>query len=101
MSARHLTLVVACLLALTPSLAISAAATPSEKIPGQSYFGTERYVEYVAGDLPIVLTSPHGGRLKPDTIPDRTEGATDTSSNSLTAANLSSLNGMLTAAQGE
>lgn len=33
--------------------------------------------------------------------PGSSEGATDTSSNSLTAANLSSLNGMLTAAQGE
>ena len=59
----------------------ATAATPAEKIPGQSYFGTERYVEYLAGDLPIVLTSPHGGRLKPDALPDRTEGATDMDAN--------------------
>ena len=57
------------------------AAAPAEKIPGQSYFGTDRYVEYLAGDLPIVLTSPHGGRLKPDAIPNRTEGVTDMDAN--------------------
>ena len=83
MFARHRTLVVACLLALASSLAIFAAApaTTGEKIPGQAYFGTERYVEYIAGDLPIVLTSPHGGRLKPDFIPNRTEGATEIDAN--------------------
>ena len=69
-------------LAISLLLLIPAtAATSAEKIPGQSYFGTERYVEYLAGDLPIVLTSPHGGRLKPDSIPNRTAGATDMDAN--------------------
>lgn len=39
-------------------------------------FGTDRYVEYRPGELPLVLTSPHGGSLTPDTIPDRKEGVT-------------------------
>lgn len=59
----------------------SAAAESTEKVPGQSYFGTNKYVEYLAGDLPIVLTSPHGGRLRPDSIPNRTEGVTDMDAN--------------------
>ena len=59
--------------ALAPALFAAAA----EKIPGRSYFGEKNYVEYLAGDLPIVLTSPHGGRLRPDTIPNRTTGVTD------------------------
>jgi len=53
-----------------------AATAPAPKNPGQSYFGSDRYVEYIAGDLPIVLTSAHGGQLKPDAIPNRTSGVT-------------------------
>lgn len=59
----------------------SLRTAAAEKIPGQSYFGTEHYIEYLAGDLPIVLTSPHGGRLKPGAIPNRTEGVTDMDAN--------------------
>lgn len=59
-------------LALLASAVAAVAAQP--KVVGQSYFGTDRYVEYVAGDLPIVLTAPHGGRLQPDSLPKRTRG---------------------------
>jgi hypothetical protein len=70
-------LIAAGLLAVAPAF----AAAPAEKIPGQSYFGVDRYNEYLAGDLPIVLTSPHGGRLKPDALPNRTEGVTEMDAN--------------------
>jgi len=39
--------------------------------PGQSYFGTNGYVEYLAGNLPIIVSAPHGGLLSPAGIPDR------------------------------
>lgn len=39
--------------------------------PGQSYFGTDDYVEYIAGNLPIIISAPHGGYLEPAEIPDR------------------------------
>jgi hypothetical protein len=40
-------------------------------IPGQSYFGSNNYTEYIAGNMPLVLSAPHGGLLSPATIPDR------------------------------
>jgi len=43
---------------------------------GKSYFGRNKYVEYIPGELPIILSSPHDGRLLPDEIPDRTQGVT-------------------------
>ena len=46
-------------------------------VPGATYYGRERYVEYIAGDLPIVLSAPHGGYERPEEIPDRTWGVTN------------------------
>ena len=40
-------------------------------IPGHSYFSENDYVEYIAGNLPIIISAPHGGHLKPTSIPDR------------------------------
>ncbi len=41
-------------------------------IPGKSYFSDNDYVEFIAGNSPFILSVPHGGTLKPGTIPDRT-----------------------------
>jgi len=49
----------------------------AEPAPGTSTFGERDFVEYVAGDLPLILTVPHGGRLVPEEIPDRTAGVRD------------------------
>ena len=38
-------------------------------IPGQSYFGQNNYVEYIAGNLPIIIGVPHGGTLTPANLP--------------------------------
>ena len=35
------------------------------------WFGTNDWVEYRPGTLPIVLSAPHGGSLEPGSIPDR------------------------------
>jgi N-formylglutamate amidohydrolase len=48
------------------------AATTSAPRVGQVFFGREGYIEYIAGDLPIIITAPHGGTLEPSEIPDRT-----------------------------
>jgi hypothetical protein len=58
-----------CLLALCQFAAASDAYQP-----GQTYFGHREYVEYLAGDLPVIVSAPHGGRLRPEELPDREEG---------------------------
>jgi N-formylglutamate amidohydrolase len=72
----------------------TACGAPQEVVagtryqPGQTYYGREHYIEYLAGDLPVILSAPHGGRLRPEEIPDRTEGtfAFDTNTQELARA---------------
>ncbi len=45
-----------------------------EYLSGQSYFGRNGYVEYIPGELPVILSAPHGGDLTPHEIPPRTFG---------------------------
>jgi hypothetical protein len=61
-------------IALILILADYSVSQSSGYVPGNSYWGKGRFVEYVAGDLPIIITVPHGGNLKPEIIPDRTFG---------------------------
>lgn len=44
--------------------------------PG-SQFNEKHYIEYIPGTLPLVIGAPHGGNLKPSSIPDRTFGVVD------------------------
>ena len=62
----------------TLSLAACSASSPTIVLPpsspytaGQSYFGRNQYIEYSAGNAPIILSAPHGGDLQPAEIPDR------------------------------
>ena len=70
-----------CLLAAAAVL--RAADTPA---PGETVFGRNRYVEYVVGSLPVVLSAPHGGREKPDELPDREKGTFAVDTNPLELA---------------
>lgn len=42
-----------------------------EYTPGSTYFGKDAYIEYHAGNLPFILSVPHGGHLEPSEIPNR------------------------------
>jgi N-formylglutamate amidohydrolase len=70
---RRLTLVL--LFALSsPAWGQPAVAPVASYNPGQTYFGVDRHIEYIAGDLPFILSAPHGGREKPANVPDREKG---------------------------
>lgn len=51
--------------------------------PGQRYFGRRHYVEYIPGELPVILSSAHGGSLRPNEIRDRSYGVLNNDLNSL------------------
>ncbi len=40
-------------------------------IPGKTYFDSLGYVEYRAGNLPIIISATHGGSMEPGILPDR------------------------------
>lgn len=43
---------------------------------------TKNYVEYIEGTLPIILSAPHGGVLRPKEVQTRTSGVFDMDTNS-------------------
>lgn len=57
-------------------LTLTGVAAPlvSQDVPTGSHQSSPDYVEVAHGTLPIVLCAPHGGRLKPDSLPDRSKG---------------------------
>lgn len=62
-------------------LTLTGPAVAAELTPGNSVFGQQNFIEYVPGDLPLVIAAPHGGRLMPEEIPNRTNGVTDIDAN--------------------
>ncbi|WP_395740534.1 hypothetical protein [Prosthecobacter sp.] len=60
---------------------LACSATAADFVPGKSVFGEQKYIEYIPGDLPLVVCSPHGGRETPESIPDRKEGVVQPDAN--------------------
>lgn len=60
---------------------LAGIAFAADPVPGQSIFGEHQYIEYIPGDLPLVVCSPHGGREMPEEIPDRTKGVVEADAN--------------------
>ena len=50
---------------------LCTSAINAQYTPGQSYFDDSTWVEYIAGELPIILISSHGGYLEPNSLPTR------------------------------
>jgi len=64
---------------------------PGPYVPGRSYFGRNDYIEYVAGNAPLIYTAPHGGALTPSEIPDRTAARCGGSATTATDLNTAEL----------
>jgi autotransporter-associated beta strand protein len=62
-------------LTLVCGLKFTTFAQPD--VPNVAYFDRSNYVEYVAGDLPVIISAPHGGELTPSEIPDRQDDGSD------------------------
>jgi len=39
--------------------------------PGESIFGRNKYIEYIPGNMPLIISVPHGGYIQPMDIEDR------------------------------
>lgn len=64
--------------------AVVAPPPPPVTFPvGVPAFGRNNYVEYIPGDLAVIISVPHGGALTPTEIPDRTVGTTATDLNTI------------------
>lgn len=68
--------------AVLASLAVLIAAPLAAQpwVPGVNYYGPsgQSWIVYRAGDMPLILTAPHGGELRPSSLPDRTGDVTTT-----------------------
>lgn len=58
------------------SAQVELTADAGRPASGATYFGRNQYIESISGDLPIIISAPHGGTLVPEEIPDRTSGTT-------------------------
>jgi hypothetical protein len=58
----------------TPAVAVVAEGTALAGTPGVSLWGHRDFVEYIPGELPLVVTVPHDGAATPEDVPDRTYG---------------------------
>jgi N-formylglutamate amidohydrolase len=70
---------VLCRLLLMAGLVAVVGAGPvaraeESRLPENPVTGKTGYIQYWPGDLPIVLSAPHGGRLAPKEIPNRPYG---------------------------
>ncbi len=67
----------------TAQLEVYAPRIITDYEPGKHYFGRRDYVEYIPGELPVILSSAHGGHLVPAEIPDRSYGVLRSDLNTL------------------
>lgn len=69
-----------------PGAGPRAIIAPGPYVAGQMYTGRNGYIEYYAGNSPMIFAAPHGGLLEPDEIPLRNTSSTSCDASSITLA---------------
>jgi hypothetical protein len=64
---------------------VACICAQAQYTPGTSYFGRNRYIEYIAGNMPVIISAPHGGTIAPSGMKNRTEALCNDTSNFSTA----------------
>src|SRR5688572_32407058 len=72
---REIRVIAAMTFAIAAVQLLAAPATAQTFVPGTPVFGANGYIEYIPGNLPIIVSAPHGGALIPAAIPLRTAAA--------------------------
>ena len=57
---------------------LSAQTNLASYTPGSTYWGRNNYTEYIAGNMPLIISAPHGGDDYPSELPNRTNTSTYT-----------------------
>ncbi len=60
-------------------------------VVGTTYYTPNTYVEYIFGNMPIIISTPHGGILTPSNIPNRTDALCGTTITTVTDSNTDDL----------
>jgi hypothetical protein len=62
-------------------LLLSSLSPVEAAQPAAPVYGEKKYIEYTAGDLPLVISAPHGGRETPEEITTREKGVVQMDAN--------------------
>jgi N-formylglutamate amidohydrolase len=65
-------------LVLASATTVFAQTNLTNYMPGTTYWGRSNYTEYIAGNLPLIISAPHGGDTNPYELPNRTNTSTYT-----------------------
>ena len=65
------------------SVEFSELGSDGPYLYGETYQGRKGYTTYYPGNIPVILSIPHGGNISPSEISNRTYGVTVTDSNTI------------------
>ncbi|MBU3740793.1 MAG: T9SS type A sorting domain-containing protein [Candidatus Kapabacteria bacterium] len=58
-------------LLLFVAIVLSSLTAAQPFVPGNTYYGTDNFMEYQPGNIPLIISVPHGGHLEPAELPNR------------------------------